>query len=89
MTDFEEAMARIARERETWIDAQIRERAPALADIPERTARFLSNVQRMMVASTLREVEQYAAEVVREAPTLAIMRYEWIRLRAYYADRAP
>lgn len=90
MIDFTEAMIDAgAREQDAWIDAQIREHAPALADVPERVARFLSNVQRMMAASNPREAEQYAAEVAREAGTLAIMRVEWTRLRVFYAERAP
>lgn len=83
------AICKAAERQDSWVDEQIKRHAPALADVPERTARFLSNVHRMMVADNPREAEQYAAEVAREAPTLAVMRCEWSRLRIYYLARAP
>ena len=83
------AICEAAERQDAWVDAQIERHAPALADVPERARRFLSNVQRMMVADNPREAERYAAEVASEAATLAIMRCEWSRLRIYYLARAP
>jgi hypothetical protein len=90
MTDIlEEAMNAAARERDVWIDAQIRERAPALADVPAQIARFLSNVQSMLVAGSGIEAARFAAEVAKEAETVALMRVEYMRLRADLMARAP
>lgn len=89
VNDLEEAMSAAAAERDSWVDAEIRRVAPALADVPEQTARFLSNVQSMLVAGSGIEAARFAAEVAREAQTVALMRVEYMRLRADLMARAP
>lgn len=77
------------RRRDEWIAARILEIAPSLADVPERTTRFLQSVQRMLAATNPREAGQYAAEVVTQATTVALLRVEYARVVEHLAARAP
>lgn len=93
-TMSEEAYLRLAmddavRRRDEWIAARILEIAPSFADAPERTTRFLQNVQRMLAAANPREAAQYAAEVAREVETVALLNVEYKRLVVHLAARAP
>ena len=71
--------------RDQKLDAELRRIAPHLADVPERVARFLGNVQRMLTSSGL-EAGRYAAEVAREAEEVALLRAEWADMRTRIAE---
>jgi hypothetical protein len=83
------AMADAVAERDAWIEAQARDIAPHLADVPERINQLLASVQRMLAASDHREAQQYAQEVAREAPTVAHLHVERMRLMLHLMERAP
>lgn len=83
------AMDDAVRRRDEWVAARLREVAPALADVPEQTTRFLQNVQRMLAASNGYDAAVYAGEVVREARTVAALNVEHRRLAAHLMALAP
>lgn len=73
--------------RRELAEAKLAEIAPALADAPEQVARFLSNVQRMLVAGSAIEAARFAREVAVEAETVALLHVEHRHLLAKVLER--
>lgn len=87
--DLESMLNYAGERRRAWVETRLREISPDLADVPDRQARFLANVQAMLAASSAMEASRFAEEVAREAMTLAVLRVEWARVSARLMATAP